>query len=206
MVKRANRGIDKKSEIKQKYEASSSIYDQRYKNIQFEKYKQIISEIQFKDNIICDAGCGTGLFIEFMCDSSAKNLDNIFKYIGIDISLKMLEIFKSKVNKNNDLSKKISLVLADLENLPFRSHSVDTLLSVTAYQNLPKIISAIEESFRILRERSNFHISILKKKIVKDQLLEFLNSKAHLLKIIDKKMIEDYIIQGDLKQSESGNL
>ncbi|MBS7252163.1 MAG: class I SAM-dependent methyltransferase, partial [Candidatus Freyarchaeota archaeon] len=47
------------------YDQTAWIYDRRYREIQEEKYKSILSKIALhKRDLVLDAGCGTGLLME----------------------------------------------------------------------------------------------------------------------------------------------
>jgi ubiquinone/menaquinone biosynthesis C-methylase UbiE len=187
----------KKKGIKEKYNATSFFYDKRYGNIQFQKYNEIIHSEDLEKTLIFDAGCGTGLLSEYfqkMLDSPDQ-ID--FKYVGVDISIQMIQIFKKKLEKiHKKLSNKYNLILADLENLPIRKNSFNFLISITSYQNLPDMKKGFGESLGVLKNNSSIIISILKKKLENEKFLSFLEDKMEILKIIDDQRIEDIIIKG----------
>ncbi|MFX1590929.1 MAG: hypothetical protein ACFFC1_22570, partial [Promethearchaeota archaeon] len=58
---------DKKKEIISKYNSTATFYDKRYRKIQEEKYRIILSDFLLEKNkIVLDAGCGSGLLFEFI--------------------------------------------------------------------------------------------------------------------------------------------
>ena len=58
---------NKKQEVLRKYDATADKYDSRYKQIQFTKYREILSFIKLRsEDIIIDIGCGTALFLDFL--------------------------------------------------------------------------------------------------------------------------------------------
>lgn len=190
----------KKELIKEKYNRTSFIYDKRYKDIQYEKYAKVIQVNDLANKMILDAGCGTGIILDYIQEKFDSIFDTNFHYIGVDISIKMLNQFGHKMEnlrrKKLRYTKYLNLLLADLENLPFRNKKFNLLLSMTSYQNLPKIKEGIKESLRILRENAMIIISILKKNLDVDKLIDFLKKCIEINTILDKDRIEDIIIEG----------
>ncbi|MFX1494661.1 MAG: class I SAM-dependent methyltransferase [Promethearchaeota archaeon] len=192
---------DKKKEILSKYNSTSIFYDKRYRKIQEEKYKIILSDfLQEKNKIILDAGCGSGLLFEFIVKKFEINQIKYLKYIGIEISLNMLKLFAEKCkNLNNNLN--VNLILSDIDHLPFRDNRIDRIYSITSLQNLPNIYTGIIEILRVSGHMANLKFSILKKRLDLDSLISFLNSKLINLKIKNIESIEDIIIQGKLMKN-----
>jgi ubiquinone/menaquinone biosynthesis C-methylase UbiE len=107
----------------------------------------------------------------------------------------MLLQFKLKLCKLKNKTK-ILLILADIENLPFRDNSFNLVFSLTSFQNLPNILNGIQESLRVGSNKSDFKFSILRKKLDLNPLLELLTPFVEDLQVINKDYIEDIIIQG----------
>jgi len=189
--------LNKKKKIKGKYNSTSYFYDKRYKDIQFEKYQRIIKRKDLKNRTILDAGCGTGLISEFFQEEYDVIDQSDFKYVGVDLSIEMINIFKERLGKvYRRASGFFGLILADLENLPFRVDSFNLLISITSYQNLPDVKRGIKESLRTLREKSFIIISILKKKLDKEILISLLEDEIEIIKFIDDNNLEDFLISG----------
>jgi malonyl-CoA O-methyltransferase len=89
---------------------------------------------------ILDLGCGTGFLGEFI----DKNL------IGLDISKSMLEIANSKG---------YTPIQGDIENLPFKSNTFDTILSNFSLHWLD-LDKAFSEVNRVLKKESYFIFNI----------------------------------------------
>ena len=118
---------NKKREIIDKYNQTSEFYDRRYIKIQEDKYRLILNDITINEKLILDTGCGTGLLFDYM-ESSFENLNSQdFHYVGMDISINMLKRFQFKIDQK---SKKIHLILSDLENLPLREKIFDLLFFI----------------------------------------------------------------------------
>ncbi len=73
---------------------------------------------------ILDLGCGTGFSSDMLVEFG-------FRVIGVDILHDML----SKANKKRKMLEinKIMLILADINNLPIRNHSIHFVTSISAY-------------------------------------------------------------------------
>ena len=70
--------------------------------------------------------------------------------IGVDISVKMLEIGREKIAKQ-DLSPYIRLEEGNSENLPFESNSFDALTVAFGVRNFANVQKGLEEMYRVLR-------------------------------------------------------
>ncbi len=185
---------NKKKEIIKKYNSSSSFYDSRYRQIQEIKYHIILKNFDLTRKVILDLGCGTGLFIEYISRRKLEQKKNLDYYVGLDISWNMLLEFRSKLEKLK--GKNISLLLSDIENLPFRDNQFFSVLSLTSFQNLPDVEKGIRELLRVSRNRADFKFSILKKKINLKILVDSLKSFVVIDQVLNKENLEDVIIQG----------
>ena len=132
---------DKKKNIKNKYNTTADFYNSRYRDIQYEKYAQMLNGMHLSGRIL-DLGCGTGMLSEFLNKET----------IGVDFSIKMIK--KSK-NKNR--------ILGDAELLPFKNNTFDFVLSFTLVQNLPSF-KVFKEVRRTLKTDSLFVLTLLRKK------------------------------------------
>jgi len=192
----------KKRKIMESYNSSSHIYDKRYRKIQYEKFALILKDFTLASKIILDGGCGTGLLFEFILENKKEIIPNyFFSFVGVDISSKMIEKFKKKLlNKNFVISQNIHLIVADLENLPFRSNIFNSVISLTSYQNLPNLKKGLNESIRVVSDYASFRISILKKKLDKNTFLEIIKKNFQGIEIIGEKRkgLEDLIIKASL--------
>lgn len=92
---------------------------------------------QGKVKIVLDLGAGTGVFSIFLIKKG-------FEVSAVDLSNKMLEVCKEK-------EKRLHLVIADAENLPFRDLSFDACICSNILHHLPNIDFALNEVYRVLR-------------------------------------------------------
>jgi ubiquinone/menaquinone biosynthesis C-methylase UbiE len=193
----------KKREIIGKYDSTAHFYDNRYSNIQREKFNIMFADFSLEDKFLLDAGCGTGLFHDFLLEHLLLNSEKQYRLLGVDISWNMLNTFLMKLKTNEKLVKNhVSLVLSDLENLPFREDVFHAIISLTSLQNLPNIYNGIEESFRVTRNNGDVRFSILKKTLDLDEVLSHLRLQAKNLELVENDDIEDIILSFTLHKKK----
>jgi len=188
---------EKKKDIIAKYNSTSSFYDDRYRNIQNLKFKLLLKNFIFDNKIILDAGCGTGLLFEFFLRSNQQIYNRKLRYIGLDISWKMLKQFLYKINMVTSI-KRVNLILGDIENLPFREEKIHQIFAVTSFQNLYDIEKGLRELIRVGRQGTSLNLSILGKNLNLDSIYSYLKSETADLNVIRLEKVEDVIIQGNL--------
>jgi ubiquinone/menaquinone biosynthesis C-methylase UbiE len=166
----------------------------RYKTIQYEKYKIVLEDCELRNKKVIDSGCGTGLFLDFII-THVENMN--FHYVGTDISIEMLKNFDLKLNgKDSYIKRRVNLLLADLENLPVRKNIFDSIFSLTSLQNLPDIAESIKETIRVVKNRADVRISILRKKLDLRHFLSLLKPIISEIVVFNNEKIEDVIVQG----------
>lgn len=153
--------LDKKRELKDRYDETVDIYDNRYREIQRKKFQSIHKHLQGANRIL-NVGCGTGLFLGELSKITKKR-------IGTDLSLAMLKKAKSRW-------KGACLVCADADKLPFRDESFDVVMSLTLLQNMPNPPHTIKEMRRVVVGDGLVVLTTLEKKHSVEQLEEWINS------------------------------
>lgn len=141
------------------------------------------------DNIVLDAGCGTGKFLETI-EKDAQ------KYIGIDLSNDQLIKAKSKSRKSNSI-----FISSDLTNIPLEDNSVDLIISCWVLGTITKL----EERNKALFE--------LKRVLKKDGIMVLVenaeNSEFEQIRDRDKdtrtKIYNSWIIQNEFKLEKTFN-
>ncbi len=186
---------DKKKNIIRNYDSTSNFYDKRYYAIQRQKFDLTLRHFDVKNRLILDAGCGTGLFTEFLLEDIKENVPP-YAYVGFDISPKMLSIFNTKLATIlNSEKKKIHTILADLENIPIRSDVFDLTISLTALQNLPNLEKGAFELMRVSKTCAEVILSILRKQLDINSIVSKLKKQANVLEVNDDPHIEDIVIR-----------
>jgi len=196
-LKPLNKDSEKKKNIIAKYNSTSSFYDDRYRNIQNSKFKLLLKNFKFDNKILLDAGCGTGLLFEFFIISHQQIYDEKLRYIGLDISWKMLKQFLHKITQVSSI-KRANLILGDIENLPFREEKIHQIFAVTSLQNLHDIKKGLRELIRVGQQGTSLNLSILRKNLNLDRIYSYLKSETADLNLMRLEKVEDVIIQGNL--------
>jgi len=164
-----------------------------------EGYEELAIDILLNFENVCssqsvlEVGVGEGRFIH-------KFLERGVKYVGIDISTKMLK--RAAENRNNE----VDLIVADAENLPFRGNCFDHVFCFATFFFLPNNYKAIKEMGRVtkgnvlieFRNLFSFIIiaSYLKLFIVK--LVKYLANKISIIKTVlvlayGKKKVDAFV-------------
>ncbi len=145
------------------YDAIAESYDNLYGEEQINKLRLIKNNIKIgKNTRILDLGCGTGISSEFGCF-----------VVGIDTSFGML--------KHN---KKLK-VFGTAECLPFKTNSLDYIISVTSLHNFNNIKNSINEAKRAGKGR--FIFSILKKSKKYCYIKKFIDKNFIIYKTIEEQ-------------------
>lgn len=181
---------NKKQEVLRKYDATADKYDSRYKQIQFTKYREILSFIKLRsEDIIIDIGCGTALFLDFL-------LQYDINIISCDFSYKMLLEGKKK-HPNS------CFVCADADLLPFKKNSCDVLTFFSILQNSPKPVVTLNEGILLLKENGKIILSVLTKIYNLDDLSKLAKDADIEVEKIWKLKIEDFCLIGKKKDEKS---
>ena len=98
----------------------------------------------YEHSKILDIATGTG---DLAIELTKTGADKI---TGVDISPKMIEIARKKVNKRN-LSDKIDLKVADALNLPFEDDTFDIVTCAFGVRNFEDLDKGLKEINRILK-------------------------------------------------------
>lgn len=161
------------------YDQTAWIYDQRYREIQEEKYRSILSRIRFeKRELILDAGCGTGMLLE--------KIPSKQRVVGVDFSLEMIRVARNKIGNSN-------FIRAEINNLPFKDNTFTKVFGVTLLQNIKHPQRTVKEIARIVQKKSLVILSTLKKKTTKKEIQELIQ-KAVLKEKEVYEVSEDIVI------------
>jgi ubiquinone/menaquinone biosynthesis C-methylase UbiE len=71
-----------------------------------------------------------------------------FRFTGIDNDPDMMSVFRAKYG---GISRKVSLVEADAQDLPFDDHSFDAALAVHIWHLIPNLEKALSEAVRVVK-------------------------------------------------------
>jgi demethylmenaquinone methyltransferase/2-methoxy-6-polyprenyl-1,4-benzoquinol methylase len=141
MAERTEYILSKKGEDKKKYDKAAARYDFfefPMEVLAFSKWRKLLFG-KVEGELILEVGIGTGKNIPYYSNG---------EYIGIDISRKMLEKAKDRVEK---LGRKIDLIQCDAELLPFRDEVFDAIVSTYVFCSVENPVRGLKELYRVLK-------------------------------------------------------
>lgn len=145
------------------------------------------------DFLILDLGCGTGF-------SSEVLVKNGFRVVGIDILWDMLS--KAKLKESLKQENFTDFILADITRLPLRDHTVDHIISVSAYNFITHEAHSTREIHKILNNTTKHLNNILKSQ--GRVIIEFYPENDEELDLYVKSFtsygFDGYLIKNDLEQ------
>lgn len=160
---------DKKRRLMRRYNQSSKVYDNQYREEQEAKIIAAMDNITVTPkSVILDIGCGTGLLFEHV----VKNAQFI---VGIDISRGLL----SEANKKAKTCQNTALVQGDSDNSPLRNETFDFVFAVTVMQNVPSPKVTLNEIRRVSKSNAKIIVTGLKKSFTEKDFIHTLE-QAHL--------------------------
>lgn len=133
---------------------NSGFYDEVHKKI-----SDIIKK--YNNDIILDMGSGEGTHDYKII----KELNNKSKIIGVDLSKDGIDLFNDYVNDN------FLGIVADLNNMPFKDHSIDIILNILSPSN--------ENEMSRLLKKDGIIIKVTPKKQYLHELRDVLNIKEY---------------------------
>ncbi|MEM2924724.1 MAG: class I SAM-dependent methyltransferase [Methanocellales archaeon] len=144
---------DEYNQIQAYYDELAREYDQRYQNPELAYMRSVEDEVLLREarGRIVDIGCGTGRHSILLANLG-------YSVIGIDISLEMIKIARSKGGVNSN----INFLVASAEALPFKSSSVNSVISIFgALNHVVRYNQAFEEIARVLKPEGVFIFSVV---------------------------------------------
>jgi ubiquinone/menaquinone biosynthesis C-methylase UbiE len=150
----------------QYYDTIAEAYDELHGEEQNNKLKIISKYISPKSGErLLDVGCGTGICSLWSCFSA-----------GIDPSFGLIKQAKKKGN---------DFIQAKGEYLPFKDHSFDYVISVTAIHLFKDVDKSLKEIKRVGKER--FIFSVLKKSSRSEDIIRKIKALFRIRKQINEE-------------------
>ena len=104
-------------------------------------YPPVLRELKkYPFRELLDVGCGTGPMIELLLKEFPDK-----KYIGIDLTPRMIEVAKEKKLANT------RFLIGDSENLPFADSTFDAVVCTNSFHHYPNPQAFMNETARVLR-------------------------------------------------------
>lgn len=139
----------KKKQVMQMFDNIAKSYDNLNQSMSFGMHhiwrKKAIKKLNKNTKDILDIATGTGDFA-----ITAAKYTNA-QITGIDISEGMLKIAENKIH-NKNLKERISLTLADSENLPFDDNQFDAITAGFGVRNFEDREKGLKEIYRVLKK------------------------------------------------------
>jgi ubiquinone/menaquinone biosynthesis C-methylase UbiE len=117
-----------------------------------------------RSNTVLDIACGKGTSALFIANKYGCQC------VGVDMSDKMISSCRNKANKEK-LNDRVSFLLGDVERLPFRDSSFDTVMSECSLSLIPDKEAAAQDILRILKPKGTFLVTdIILRREISDEL------------------------------------
>jgi len=156
------------------YDQSAKVYDAQYHEEQEAKIKAALTGFALeKENIILDAGCGTGLLFHYIVERGRL-------VVGIDISSSMLKEAKKRLNEYSNTA----IIRADTDYTPFPNKTFDTVFAITLLQNTPQPHLTLNEMKRVTKQNATIVATGLKKTFSRKEFTRLLREAGLEIKVL----------------------
>lgn len=196
-----NSELGKKEQVTQMFDTISGNYDGLNRVISFgidiKWRKKVLKLVAAKNpKKILDIATGTGDLAILMSETNAE------KIVGLDLSVGMLEVGKTKIAAKN-LSNKIEMVVGDSENLPFEDNSFDAITVAFGIRNFETLNKGLAEIYRVLKPNGIFVILETSNPTKTPYKQGYNFYTKNILPIIGKLFSKDDVAYGYLSESAS---
>jgi len=184
LLKRLMTEWRKKRQTKRHYNHSATVYDAQYYEEQETKIKTALAEFNLKkENLILDAGCGTGLLFPHIAE-------RVKLIVGVDISPCILKEAKKRVKKYSNTT----VIIADTDYTPFSNDTFDAVFAVTLLQNMPKPKQTLNEMKRVTKQNTIIVVTGLKKAFSRKEFTQLLREAGLKIKVLKlNENLKEYI-------------
>lgn len=116
-------------------------------------------------DIVLDLGSGAGIDAIL----AAKKVGEKGRVIGVDMTEEMIE--KAKENAKKQGIKNAEFLLGEIENLPLKNNSVDTIITNCVINLTPDKSKTFSEAYRVLKQGGRIYLSdiVLLKELTEEQ-------------------------------------
>ncbi len=152
----AANNITGKEQIRNMFNNIAGRYDflNHFLSLGIDRYwrKQVVKVLKpYKPEAILDVAAGTGDLSVQLCSLNPR------KITGIDISEKMLEAGRKKINKKK-LNNIIELISGDAENIPFPDNTFDATVAAFGVRNFENTEKGLKEMNRVIKNNGKIVI------------------------------------------------
>jgi arsenite methyltransferase len=103
--------------------------------------------------VVLDLGSGAG----FDCFLASKIVGESGKVIGVDMTEEMIK--KARANAKRYNYKNIEFKLGDIEALPIKDNSIDSIISNCVINLAPDKLKVFQEAYRVLKKGGKMYLS-----------------------------------------------
>ncbi len=174
-----------------RYNLTAPMYETRYLEEQEAKYEAALENLGLsKDNMVLDAGCGSGMFISQVAGT-------IEAVVGVDVSRELLLLAKARAKPFGN----VFLILADADQLPIRPQCFDVIFVFTVLQNMPNPTETLKELKRCAKPDACFVVTGLKAAVSLEKFGLILNkADLQVTSLRDDEDLKCYVIRARAKR------
>jgi len=156
------------------YDQLAAVYDAQYYEEQEAKIKAALVEFNLtKENLILDAGCGTGLLFPHVAGK-------VKLVVGIDISTRIVQEAKKRMKEYLNTA----VIIADTDYMPFSNETFDVVFAITLLQNTPKPHQTLHEMKRVTKQNALIVVTGLRKAFSRKEFARLLRQVELKIKVL----------------------
>lgn len=116
-------------------------------------------------DVVLDLGSGAGIDAIL----AAQKVGEKGKVIGVDMTEEMIE--KAKENAKKQGVKNVEFLLGEIENLPLKDNSVDTIITNCVINLTPDKAKTFSEAYRVIKQGGKIYLSdiVLLRELTEEQ-------------------------------------
>ncbi len=136
--------------LKKFFDSLAAEWDLQFTAEDLERLSRLVDTLNAREGMdILDLGCGTGVLFDLL----RRKVGSEGMVTGVDLSIQM-----ARVAYRNFPFDNVTVVDANVINLPFLDSSFDMAVSFSAFPHFSDKVKALKEIRRVLKPKAMFHI------------------------------------------------